>query len=313
MQDEHAFRVEPDRAGQRLDVFLTLELPRQTRSRIKTWIDAGAVDVDGRREKAGYRLRAGEEVRLRPPPEPPSELIPEPLPLQILYEDEQLAVIDKPAGLVVHPGAGHPSGTLANALLHHFGQLEQPGSLRPGLVHRLDKPTSGVLLVAKGEQVREALAAQFRRRQVRKLYLALVYGLLDPPEGTIDAPLGRHPRDRTRISTHARKARPALTSYRVRRRYEEFSYLEVRLHTGRTHQIRVHLNHLGHPVVGDATYGAGRVRSLHDPLLRKRVEQLGRHFLHAWKLEFRHPGSGETVRFTAPLPAALLEFLESLE
>ncbi len=312
MRDELHFLVDEGQAGQRLDVFLARLLPEQTRSQLKQWIADGAVEVAGRSQKAGYRIQTGQEIRVLPPVSQPSRLIAESIPLDILYEDDAIVVVHKPAGLVVHPGAGNPSGTLANALLYHLGESAGLDPLRPGIVHRLDKETSGVLIVAKNPRVQEKLAAQFRRREVDKRYLALVYGRVESRTGTIDLPIGRHPRQRTRISTRSRKLRPARTSYRVIKRFDDFSLLDVRLHTGRTHQIRVHLQHLGHPVVGDAAYAGGSSRRLKDARTRSRIEGLRRHFLHAWKLALKHPNSGQDRRFRACLPRDLAKLLQEL-
>lgn len=284
---------------------------------IQAWIRAERVHVDGQATKAGYSLRPGEEVEIDPPPAEPCQLVPEPIPLKIVYEDEWLVVVDKPAGMVVHPGAGVSHGTLANALLYHFGQLSQGGTERPGIVHRLDKATSGLLVVAKNEQVHEELAGQFRRREVEKHYLGLVYGHLEKKKGVIQVPLGRDRTVRTRISTRSRKLREAVTEYEAVREFKHFSLLRVVLHTGRTHQIRVHLQHLKHPVVGDETYGGEPRRFLRGlPAgagLAKEIAGLGRHFLHAAFLAFTHPVGRERASFDSPLPPELAQFLARLE
>ncbi len=313
VQGELTFRVELEEAGQRLDVYLTRCLPDCTRSQLQQWIAQGRVEVEGHLQKAGYRVRCGETIRARPPTTAPTHLVAESIPLEILYEDDTLVVINKPAGMVVHPGAGHPAGTLVNALLYHFRQLRALHPLRPGIVHRLDKQTSGLLLVAKEERTQELLARQFRKRTVDKFYLALSHGRVEPRQGSIDVPIGRHPTRRTHISTRSRRARAALTRYRVLRWFEEFSLLEVRLHTGRTHQIRVHLQHLGHPVVGDSVYGAGSARRVRNARIRERLQELDRHFLHAWKLGFQHPWRDVPLRFRAPLPRELVELLIDLK
>jgi 23S rRNA pseudouridine1911/1915/1917 synthase len=304
-------------AHQRLDRYLAARLEGRSRSVIQAWIKAERVRVDGEATKAGYSIRPGEVIEIDPPPVEPSRLLPEPIPLNIVYEDEWLVVVDKPAGIVVHPGAGVSHGTLANALLYHFQQLSQGGTERPGIVHRLDKATSGLLVVAKHEQVHEALAGQFRRREVEKHYQALVYGHLERKKGVIQVPLGRDTALRTRISTRSRKLREAVTEYEVVRQLKYFSLLRVVLQTGRTHQIRVHLQYLRHPVVGDETYGGEPRRFLRGlpagATLVKQVTSLGRHFLHAGFLAFQHPVCGERVSFDSPLPVELAEFLACLE
>lgn len=308
------FRVPPDAARIRLDRYLSELFPAQSRSQIQRWIRNGGVLVNGSPVKTGYMLRPGDAVALQAAvasPEPQPQ--PENIPLQVIYEDEDLAVIDKPAGLVCHAGAGVQKGTLVNALLYHFGTLETGDALRPGIVHRLDKLTSGLLVVAKNLQAHRTLARQFKNRQVRKEYLALVYGRPAPAAGTIDLPLGRDPRDRKKISVRARKRRVAVTHYCEERGYGPFSLLRVRIETGRTHQIRVHLAQVGHPVVGDMLYGGNRSRNLADPVLRLAARDLQRHFLHAQRLEFCHPRTGEKLSFTTLLPTELSAFLELVQ
>jgi len=285
---------------------------------IQAWIKAERVLVNGIVVKTGYQIRPGDQIEIDPPAPQPSELLPEPIPLNIVYEDEYLVVVDKPAGIVVHPGAGVSHGTLANALLYHFQQLSHHGGVeRPGIVHRLDKATSGLLVVAKNEQVHEALAKQFRRREVEKHYLALVYGHLEKKKGMIEVPLGRDAVSRTRISTRSRKPREAITEYHVVRELRYFSVLKVILHTGRTHQIRVHLQHLKHPVVGDETYGGEPKNFLRaspaSASICKEVRGLERHFLHATFLALKHPVRKERVEFHSPLPTELAQFLARLE
>ena len=312
MSEKSNLFVSPQQAGTRLDVFVAGAFPESSRSSVRRWIDGGGVTVDGKLRKAGYALRPQEMVSVTPPPPQPVDLVPEPIPLDILFEDDWLVVIDKPAGLVVHPGAGNRQGTLANALLHHFQQLSRSQSIRPGIVHRLDKGTSGLLVAAKNESVHEGLAAQFKQRQVEKRYLALVLGRLEPDQGRIEVPLGRHPRQRTRMSTRSRSPRQALTAYRVLRRFLEFSLVEVKLHTGRTHQIRVHFEHLGHPVAGDPTYTARRRFPLRLSA-QKVLKGLDRPFLHAAGLAFDHPVTAKRLEFESPLPPELDEVLSSLE
>ncbi len=307
------FTVHPEESGQRLDVFLAGKLENVTRSAVQRWISRDRVLVAGEGRKAKYLVQPGEEVSVDPLPPEPSELIPEAIPLQILYQDSQLLVINKPSGMVVHPGAGNPSGTLANALVHYFQQISRRETIRPGIVHRLDKQTSGLMIVAKQEWVHDFLSRQFSSRKVEKQYLALVYKRLDRKKGEIKVSLGRHPTARTKISTQSRKPKEALTEYRVLRSYDHFSYVEVTPHTGRTHQIRVHLAHLGHPVVGDEIYGSKQGQHLKDPGLAAAIKGLGRHFLHASFLAFTHPETKQRVSFESPLPPQLAELLATLE
>lgn len=306
-------RVSATDAGRRLDAYLSRRLSRFSRTSIRRWVEDNRVLVLGRGRKPSYLLRPGDEIRVDPPPPQPSGLTPEPLPLNVLHEDSCLLVVDKPAGQVVHPGAGNRSGTLANALAYHLEELSRQETVRPGIVHRLDKGTSGLLVVAKTEQAHDHLSGQFARREVRKRYLALVHGSVERDRGEIDVSLGRHPRSRTRISTRTRKPRPALTRYRVLSRHPGFTYLSVAPRTGRTHQIRVHLTHLGHPVAGDETYGARRLRQLADSIRASDMIRMRRHFLHAASLAFVHPDTGRRVRYESPLPPELEAVLALLE
>jgi len=259
--------------------------------------------------KTGHLLRPGEVVSLLRVASEALQPQPENIPLPIQFADSDLAVVDKPAGMVCHAGAGVWSGTLVNALLYHLGPMPTGDAERPGIVHRLDKLTSGLLVVARNLPAHQALSRQFKNREVKKEYLALVYGQPDPPEGTIRLPLGRDFRDRKKISVHSRRRREAITHYERIRAPGPFSLLRVRIDTGRTHQIRVHLAHIGHPVVGDGLYGGNRVRNLENADLRSAVGKLHRHFLHACRLEFTHPRTGQTVQFTSPLPEELAAFL----
>ncbi len=307
------FKVTRDESGQRLDVFLAGKLENVTRSAVQRWIARDRVRVTGERRKPKYLLQSGEDVSVNPLPPEPLELIPEAIPLQILHQDSHLLVVDKPSGMVVHPGAGNPRGTLANALVHYFQQISRRETIRPGIVHRLDKQTSGLLIVAKQEWVHDFLSRQFSSRKVEKQYLALVYKRMDRQKGEIRIPLGRHPTTHTKISTRSQRPKEALTEYRVLRSYDHFSYLQVTPHTGRTHQIRVHLAHLGHPVVGDEAYGSRQRQHLKDPVLAAAIKSLGRHFLHASYLAFTHPESKKRVNFESQLPSQLAELLDTLE
>lgn len=292
----------------RLDQFLVDRIPGESRSQIQNWIRKGSLRVNGEKAKTGYRTRANDLISLKLTPPINDQPHPEEIPLDILYEDSDLAVISKPAGLVCHAGAGNRSGTLVNALLYHMGPLETGDTARPGIVHRLDKNTSGAMVVAKNIPTHRALSQQFKNRSVRKEYLALVYGIPSPDRGTIDTPLGRDPQNRIKISTRARRSRTAITHYILETQYALFSLLRIHIETGRTHQIRVHLAHKGHPIVGDSLYGAHRHLSL-SLLLIAAVKELQRPFLHSHRLTFRHPETGEWLTFTSPLPPELDRFL----
>ncbi len=297
--------AEPGDTGKRLDSFLHERLPDFSRSRLQSWIRAERVLIDGKALRASYILRGSETVSVRPADLSPLKAEPEELPLKILYEDADVIVVDKPAGMVVHAGAGHASGTLVNALLHHFGALSGVGGdLRPGIVHRLDRDTSGVLIVARTNKAHQSLADQFRDRQVEKTYLALVHGRMRQPQGRIDTPVARDPVRRTRMTTKLSSGRPASTEYRVLEQLQNFSFLEVHIGTGRTHQIRVHLASIHHPVVGDRLYGA--------PAKIPDLSPLGRFFLHARRVRFTSPSSGEPITVESPLAPELIAFLESL-
>jgi 23S rRNA pseudouridine1911/1915/1917 synthase len=283
--------VPKDDAKLRLDRVLAKQLPEYSRSRLQQLIGAGFVRVNGITTRPSHLVRAGDKIELAEPPVEKIENQPEPIPFEILFEDKDLIVINKPAGLVVHPGAGHRSGTLVNALLHHCPTLSGIGGKeRPGIVHRLDKETSGCLVVAKNDVAHRELARQFAERTVEKIYLALVTGKLRKQSGVIDETIGRHPVHRQRMSVASSRGRAAKTDYRVVRSGERASLIECRLHSGRTHQIRVHLHHLGHPVLGDKIYAARFARDF------------PRQMLHAWKLGFCHPRTGEWKNFEAPLP-----------
>lgn len=301
-------------AGQRLDQYLAANLTELSRSRIQQLIVDAHVLVNGQQVKPSYKIKPGDRLEVAIPPPPASPFSPEPMPLEVVYEDEDLIIINKPAGLVVHPGAGIRSGTLANALSYHFQQLSTlSGALRPGIVHRLDKETSGLLVVAKGDEAHERLAAQWRRREVEKTYIGLVYGIPSPTQGQIDAPVGRHPAHRTKMAVRAKgQGRQALTIYRVIETFADAALLELQLRTGRTHQIRVHLAYIHHPIVGDDVYGAGFKTKIKDPVVRQAINQLGRHFLHAAKLRFHHPRTGLTLEFHSDLPPELKQLLDLL-
>jgi 23S rRNA pseudouridine1911/1915/1917 synthase len=307
-----SLKVSESEAGTRLDAYLASEINGWSRARLQRLIEAGDVLVNSKLAKASYKVSANDEVEVELTSPPESNFIPEDIPLEVVFEDDHIIVVNKPPGLVVHPAAGVHSGTLANALAFHFQQLSNAGSIRPGIVHRLDKDTSGLLVVAKNESDHENLADQFRAREVFKSYVALVYGVVKQQNGSIEQPIARDPRNRTRMAIVA-GGRGALSLFNIRRSYPAFTLLDVELKTGRTHQIRVHLASLKHPVVGDELYGSGRENNVQDVQLRARIRKLNRHFLHAEQLGFRHPQTGEQMRFVAPLPAELTQFLAALE
>ncbi len=262
--------------------------------------------VNGVAERASYRLRGGETLEAEPAAPPPLKAVAEDLPVSVLYEDKDVVAVEKPAGMVVHAGAGAHSGTLVNALLHRFQTLSQAGGeLRPGIVHRLDRYTSGVLLVARNDAAHQNLAEQFSGRTLEKVYLALVHGRVKAEVGRIEKPIARDPAHRTRMTARRGTGRAAITEYRVLRRFRGFTLLEVRIRTGRTHQIRVHFASLGHPVAGDSLYGAPKAVAGRPPL--------GRFFLHAHRIRFRQPSTGEEVTVVSRLPAELEEWMGGLE
>jgi 23S rRNA pseudouridine1911/1915/1917 synthase len=300
MAQEH--RLIADREGERLDLFVSRSLLEVTRSRARRLIVDGLVTIDGRPPtKAGTPLEIGQEVSVAVPPSPSKTPQPEAIPLQVVLEDPDLLVIDKPAGLAVHPSAGHESHTLVNAVLARSPELSRVGGRqRPGIVHRLDKDTSGLIIVAKNDEAHLALAQQLKERRVEKVYVALVEGRVTPADGVIEAPLGRHPRDRRKVAV-VEDGREARTRFHVIREVDGRSLLELRPETGRTHQIRVHLASIGHPVTGDSVYG------------RRSRDVVPRQFLHAHRLIFAHPRSGERIELEAPLAPDLVEALGRLE
>jgi 23S rRNA pseudouridine1911/1915/1917 synthase len=300
-------------AGLRLDAWLARRLPDHSRSRLRALIDAGHVRLDGEQARPSTRLRPGQQATVTFPPLEPAVPQPEDIPLELVHEDASLLVVNKPAGLVVHPGAGVASGTLVNALLGRVRDLSGIGGvLRPGIVHRLDRGTSGLLLVAKDDATHRALVRQFAGRSVEKEYLALVLGQPARPRGEIDAPIGRDPRRRQKMSVRAPRGREARTSWSVVERFDGAALLRVRIHTGRTHQIRVHLSSIGHPVAGDAAYGGTRTPSSRRASARQALEWLERPALHAARLVFTHPTSGARLAFEAPTPPDLVAVLERL-
>lgn len=304
------FSITDTDAGERLDAFLAKHIDGWSRARLQHLIDDEAVLVNGVASKPSYKLRANDQIEVELSPAPATEFVPENIRIEVVFEDDDLIVVNKPAGMVVHPAAGNPSRTLANALAFHFQQLSRRGGeVRPGIVHRLDKGTSGLLVVAKTERAHENLSDQFRAREVFKSYVALVHGQLEKRNSQIDQPIARDPRHRTRMAV-VRGGREALSLFRIREAFDRFTLLDVELKTGRTHQIRVHLAWLKHPVVGDDVYGGGRDKTATDASIRGAIAKLHRQFLHSEQLGFRHPRTREQLKFTAPLPAELQNLLD---
>jgi 23S rRNA pseudouridine1911/1915/1917 synthase len=284
----------------RLDHFLRERLPQFSRSRLQGWIEQGRVLVNGAAGKRSYLLKGTERIQVRPGELAPLKATPEDLPLEVLYEDADVIAINKPAGMVVHTGAGRHSGTLVNAVLHRFGKLSSVGGdLRPGIVHRLDRFTSGAILIARSDAAHRHLAEQFASRKIEKIYVALVHGRVKSDQGRITTPIARDPVRRVRMTARLAHGRQAITSYQVLKRFDKFTLLEVKIGTGRTHQIRVHLSSLGHPVAGDKLYGAP-------------PSELGRYFLHARQITFTSPSTGERITVAAPLAPDIEDYLRTL-
>lgn len=300
------FYFEPGQGVDRLDRFLSHKLPELSRSQLKKLVDQQQIVVNGDAVKAGLRLRGGEKIVVNIPPAEEIEAVAESIPLEVLYEDSDLIVVNKAAGMVVHPACGHATGTLVNALLHHCHDLSGiSGELRPGIVHRLDMDTSGVMVATKNDVSHAHLAAQFKAHTVNRRYVALVHGLVDEDRGTVDQPIGRHPTQRKKMSSKCRNGRHAVTHWKVLRRYESdrLTLIELRLETGRTHQIRVHFSELNFPIVGDPLYGnRSRVNAMTDAEVRQPLQHLNRQALHARLLGFIHPRSGKYLQFTSPIP-----------
>lgn len=303
---ERVVYFEIDEVGERLDRYLARNLPDLSRSQVQRLIRDGQVVVDKETPKPGTPISPGMQVIVRIPLSPPDEILPQSIPLDVVYEDGDLLVVNKPAGMVVHPSHGHSQGTLVNALLARYPNLTVGDSGRPGIVHRLDRDTSGLIVVAKTEHALEHLRRQFKSQKVRKTYLALVHGKPPTPEGVIEAPVGRDPRQRQRMAVIA-DGRPARTRYKVREELGDYSLLSIAPETGRTHQIRVHLSWLGVPVAGDPVYG-------HERGARRVKSEMGleRQFLHAWRLSFERPGGEERVSLEVPLPAELQQAIDLL-
>jgi 23S rRNA pseudouridine1911/1915/1917 synthase len=314
-QGKHfSINVTERESGRRLDQFLSETDFNLSRSRAKNLVENHLILLNQRPTKPSAHVKTGDRVSGFLPEATPLSLKPEPLPLTILYEDPSIIVIDKPAGMVVHPAYGNPSGTLVNALLYHCKDLDGiNGVLRPGVVHRLDKDTSGVIVVAKEDQAFHHLTKQFKNRTVEKVYLAIVYGKFGPGEGLIDSAIGRHPSERKRMSTRTKRGRAAVTRWKKVEEFDGCTLLEIFPQTGRTHQIRVHLSSIGHPVFGDPLYGRkGRTGAIRNPVLKECVRRINRQALHAQRLKFIHPRTEERMEFVAPIPQDMKDALEWL-
>ena len=310
---EHIEMVVPlDCAGQRLDRFLVSQLPDLSRSRIQSLMEEGRILVDGVALKASHHIASGETIGVEIPPAPAATVEAEPIPLEILYEDEDVAAVNKPAGMIVHPGAGAGAGTLVAALLNHFGGSGGlstiGGPLRPGIVHRLDKDTSGAILIARTDESHRKLVEDFRERRIEKTYVALLRGSMKGDSGTVELAVARDLRRRSRMTARRREGREARTDWRVLFRMKGYTLIEAGLHTGRTHQIRVHFSALGCPVVGDTLYGAPRQERVGSALL----PPLNRNFLHAARIAFTHPRTGRRIDIRAPMPTELVEYIATL-
>lgn len=303
MDQNFTHQIDAEEAGERLDVFISRWIPDITRSRVQNLLAEGLVLLDGQKVKAGYKLKAGNLVQVTIPALKELSAEPEDMELQILYEDTDLAIVNKPRGLVVHPAAGHETGTLVNGLLHYFqGNLSGiNGVMRPGIVHRIDKDTSGLLVICKSDRAHQGLSELLKDHNIERVYHAIVHGGFQQPEGTIDAPIGRMDSDRKKMCVRA-DGRRAVTHYRVLEQFHGFSYLEVRLETGRTHQIRVHMKSIGHPLLGDEVYGSSKENTPLEKKLKGKEFWPGQ-ILHAKVLGFTHPVTGEYLEFDSELPA----------
>jgi 23S rRNA pseudouridine1911/1915/1917 synthase len=309
-----SFTVNKSQSGQRLDIFLAQSETALSRSQVKYAIEEGDVLVNGKVSKVSQHLKEGDVIVLTKKPPVEAQAIPQEMPLDIVYEDDAVIVINKPAGMVVHPAPGNPEKTLVNALLHHSHDLSGIGGvLRPGIVHRLDKDTSGLIVAAKSDDAHRSLSSQFEKHDVHKKYLALVWGDVKGSHGEIVAAVGRHPVNRKKMSTKSRHGRGALTLWQVRERYGVVTLLEVEIKTGRTHQIRVHLSDRDYPVVGDAVYGnTSRIKTINDPALKAKLKEFNRQALHAAQLSFIHPQKGERMVFTADMPQDMADLCAQL-
>jgi 23S rRNA pseudouridine1911/1915/1917 synthase len=304
--------VTENHVSKRLDIYIAHYEPHISRNRIQTLIKSGLALVNGKQEKPGYKVKLGEAISLELPERKVHEVLPEPIPLSVIFEDPHIIVVNKQPGIVVHPAPGNYTGTLVNALLYYYGILlprnagaDEGARERAGIVHRLDKDTSGVMVVARTQEALRSLTMQFKNRVVKKRYVALVAGVIKKGSGTIDVGLGRHVKERKKISTHTHHAREAVTSFTVKERYKNATLVEVEIKTGRTHQIRVHMAHIGHPVLGDRMYGGGKSTQFGERIITRQM-------LHAETLSFLHPATGNPQSFTAPLPADMAEIIDKL-
>jgi 23S rRNA pseudouridine1911/1915/1917 synthase len=305
-------RAGPSDEGKRLDIFIANHL-RLSRSYIIYLIKNNKIHIDDQLKKPGYRIKINDVIKGEIPPSGPSEFLPEPMDLAILHEDERLIVINKPPGLVVHPSPGHLAGTLVNGLLHHCPDLKGiGGEIRPGIVHRLDKDTSGVMVIAKDDEAHQFLSRQFKERKIKKEYMALIFGELFPDSGKINLAIGRHPSDRKKMSTISRRARDAETLWTVINRFNGFSLVSVNLKTGRTHQIRVHFSAIHHPIVGDPVYSGGKIFKTTSRETQTILKTADRQMLHARRIAFIHPESEKTVIFEAPIPTDMANLIKAL-
>jgi len=298
--------------SKRLDVFISHYEPHVSRNRIQALIKEGLALSNERIEKPGYKVKLGDRITIDLPEKKVHDVLPEPIPLSVIFEDSHMIVLNKPPNLVVHPAPGNFTGTLVNALLHHYGSLPSSGTgpqaierERPGIVHRLDKDTSGVMVVARTQEALRSLSAQFKARVVKKRYAALVSGVIKKGSGTIEVGLGRHVKERKKISVHTNNAREAVTLYKVRERFRNATLVEVEIKTGRTHQIRVHMAHIGHPVLGDRTYGSAKIARIGELLIPRQM-------LHAESLSLLHPATGHPMTFSAPPPQDMAGVIERL-
>jgi 23S rRNA pseudouridine1911/1915/1917 synthase len=302
--------VNQKHVGKRLDIFIAHYEPHISRNRIQTMIKDGRALVNGRAEKPGYKVKLGETLTFDLPEKKVFEVLPEPIPLCVIYEDPHIVVLNKPPGLVVHPAPGNYTGTLVNALLYHYGSLPSSGPgtggserERAGIIHRLDKDTSGVMVVARTQEALRSLSAQFKNRTVKKHYLALVVGVIKKGSGIIEAGLGRHVKERKKISVYTHKAREAVTLFTVKERFRRATLISVEIKTGRTHQIRVHMAHIGHPILGDIVYGGAKAAKFNDSLVARQM-------LHAESLSILHPETGHPMTFTTPPPSDMVKIIE---